>query len=155
MVQQVTSLLFDVKGLLRLSLDSLMESMRIDPQRYSNLIYYNGSSSARNIDQHYTGYYYIHRQQPYPSFDYFLEEYNSTLLEEAEKLYNKLAKERTEQIITEYSIKNSSSQLFKPNSRGQQFHHKSSNRPFLPIAISNNQAYLRKRVEHIFVKTEF
>ena len=70
------------------------ESMRTDPQRYSNLIYYNGSSSARNIDQHYTGYYYyIHGQQTYPSYDYFFEEYKSTLLEDAEKLYNKSAKE--------------------------------------------------------------
>jgi hypothetical protein len=56
------------------------------------LIYYNGSSSARNIDKHYTGYYYIHGQQPYPSYDCFFEEYNSTLLEEAEKLYNKSVK---------------------------------------------------------------
>src|SRR5918995_1590856 len=89
--QRVTSLLFDVKGILRLSLDSLMKSMRIDPQRYSKLIYYNRSLSARNIDQYSTGYYCgIHGQQLYSSFDNFFEEYNSTLLEEAEKLYNKL-----------------------------------------------------------------
>jgi hypothetical protein len=49
--QQVTSIVFDGKRLLQLSLPSLMES------RYSNLIYYNRSSSARNIDQHYNGYY--------------------------------------------------------------------------------------------------
>jgi hypothetical protein len=109
------------------------------------LIYYNGSSSARNIDKHYTGYYYIHGQQPYPSYDCFFEEYNSTLLEEAEKLYTKSVKELTEQIITEYSIKNSSSQLFKPDREQQQFHHN----PF------NNQAYPFKRVKRIFVKTEF
>ena len=48
--QQVTSILFDVKGLLRLSLSSLMESMIADPQKCSNLIYYNRSSAARNID---------------------------------------------------------------------------------------------------------
>src|SRR5215207_1910314 len=140
-VQQVTSILFDVKGLLRLSLSSLMESMRTDPQRYSNLIYYNRSSSARNIDQPYTGYYYIHGQQLYPSFDYFFEEYKSTLLEDAEKLYNKSAKEWTEQILTEYSIKNGSSQLFKPDKERQQFHHRPFNRLSLPTAISNNQAY--------------
>ncbi|HKG89143.1 MAG TPA: hypothetical protein VKA95_12525 [Nitrososphaeraceae archaeon] len=92
-IQQVTSILFDGKRLLYLSLYSLMESMRTDPQRYSNLIYYNGSSSARNIDQHYTGYYYyIHGQQPYPSYDYFFEEYKSTQLEDTEKLYTKSVK---------------------------------------------------------------
>src|SRR5215207_3589949 len=53
--QRVTSLLFDVKGILRLSLYSLMESMRKDPQKYSKLIYYNRSSAASNIDQYYTG----------------------------------------------------------------------------------------------------
>jgi hypothetical protein len=39
--------------------------------------------------------YYIHGQHPYPSYDYFFEEYKSTLLEDAEKLYNKSAKEWT------------------------------------------------------------
>ncbi|HKG86848.1 MAG TPA: hypothetical protein VKA95_00875 [Nitrososphaeraceae archaeon] len=153
-IQQVTSILFDVKGILRMSLSSLMESMRTDPQKYSKLIYYNGSSSARDIDQRYTGYYhYIHgQQQPYPSYDYFFEEYNSTLLEDAEKLYNKSAKEWTEQIITEYSIKNSSSQLFKHDRERQQFHHKPFNKLFLPITISNNQAYQCKREARIFVK---
>ena len=129
--------------------------MRKDPQKYSKLIYYNRSSSAGNIDWQYTGYNYIHGQQPYPSFDNFYEEYKSTLLEDAEKVYNKSVKELTEQIITEYSIKNSSSQLFKPDKERQQFHYKPFNKLSLPIAISNNQTYSFKRVKHIFVKTEF
>lgn len=134
-----------------------MDSMRTDPHRYSKLIYYNRSSSAGNIDQHYIGYYhYIHGQQPYPSFDYFFEEYNSTLLEDAEKLYNKSVKEWTEQIMTEYSSKYGSSQLFKPErEQRQQFRHKPSNRLLLPIAISDNQAIHVRGVERIFVKTEF
>jgi hypothetical protein len=70
--QHVASILFDSKRLLHLSLSSLMESMRRDPQKYSNLIYYTGSSSVRNIDQYSTRYYYhIHGQQPYSSFDNF------------------------------------------------------------------------------------
>ena len=148
-IQYVTSFLFDVKEILRLSLDSLMKSMRTDPQKYSKLIYYNRSLSASNIDQ-----YYIHGQQPYASFDNFYEAYESTLLKEAEKLYNKLVKERTEQIITEYSIKNSSSQLFRPAKERQQFRYKPFNKLSLPIAISNNQAIHIRGVEHIFVKTE-
>src|SRR5215207_5248364 len=150
-MQQVTSNLFDVKGLLRLSLGSLMESMRTDPQKYSNLIYYNRSSSAKNIDRQYTGYYhYVYGQkQPYPSYDHFFEEYNLTLLEEAEKLYNKSAKELTKQIINEYSIKNSSSQLFKPDIRQQQFHHKPSNRPSLPIGHHFQQSYQITKSIHL------
>src|SRR5215216_4328482 len=72
--QQVTNILFDSKRLLHLSLFSLMESMRTDPQKYSKLIYYNRSSSSRNIDQYSTRYYYIHGQQL--PFDNFFEEYN-------------------------------------------------------------------------------
>jgi len=72
--QQVTNILFDSKRLLHLSLFSLMESMRTDPQKYSKLIYYNRSSSPRNIDQYSTRYYYIHGQQL--PFDNFFEEYN-------------------------------------------------------------------------------
>lgn len=154
--QHVASILFDSKRLLHLSLSSLMESMRRDPQKYSNLIYYTGSSSVRNIDQYSTRYYYhIHGQQPYSSFDNFFEEYNSTLLEDAEKLYNKSVKEWTEQIITRYSIGNISSQLSKPNRKRQQLHHKPFNGLLLPVAISNNQSYPFKRVKRIFVKTEF
>ena len=152
--QRVTTFLSDGKRILRLSLGSLTESMRTDPQKYSKLIYYNGSPSAQNIDWQYTGYY-VDGQQPYPSYDYFFEEYKSTLLEDAEKLYNKSVRELTEQIITEYSTKNSSSQLFRPNREGQQFHYKPFNKLLLPIAISNNQLYPFKRVKHIFVKTEF
>jgi hypothetical protein len=112
-IQQVTSILFDGKRLLHLSLSSLMESVRTDPHRYSKLIYYNENLSARNkIDWQYTGYNHILRQQPYPSFHDFYEEYESTLLEEAGKLYNKSVKEWTEQIIKGYSIKNSSLKIF-------------------------------------------
>ena len=154
--QKVTTLLFDVKGILYVSLDSLMESMRKDPQKYSKLIYYNRSSSAGNIDQRSTGYYYIHGQQPYLSYDHFFEEYKSTLLEDAEKAYNKLVKELTEQIINDYSIKNTSSELFiSDRKQRQQFRHMPFNRLSLPIAISDNQAIRIRGVERIFVRTEF
>ena len=103
-----------------------MESMIADPQKCSNLIYYNRSRS------------------------------NLALLEDTEKLYTKSVKELTEQIMTEYSSKYGSSQLFKPErEQRQQFRHKPSNRLLLPTAISNNQAYPCKRVKYIFVKTEF
>jgi hypothetical protein len=75
--------------------------MRKDPQKYINLIYYNQNSSASQ----YTEYMYINGQQPYSSSDYLCEVYKSTLLNDAEKLYNKLIKELTEQIIKEYLAK--------------------------------------------------
>ena len=151
---KVSNLLLDGKGILKVALNSLMESMRADPQKYRDLINYNGSSSAGNTAWQYTRY--NHGQQPFASFDNFYEEYESTLLKDAEKLYNKLVKEWTEQIITEYSMKNGSSQLFMPEKgRQQQLFQKASNNLSLPLARSNNQNYPMKIMKRIFVRTEF
>jgi DNA repair exonuclease SbcCD ATPase subunit len=106
-LNKVTNLLSGGKGVLRVALDSLMKSMRKDPQKYINLIYYNQNSSA---SQH-TEYMYINGQQPYSSNDYFCKLYKSILLADAEKLFNKLVKELTEQMIKEYSAKYSSVKL--------------------------------------------
>ena len=151
---KVSNLLLDGKGILKVALNSLMESMRADPQKYRDLINYNRNSSAGNIAWQYTRY--NHGQQPFASFDNFYEEYESTLINDAEKLYNKLVKEWTEQIITEYSMKNGSSQLFMPEKgRQQQLFQKASNNLSLPLARSNYQNYRMKIMKRIFVRTEF
>jgi hypothetical protein len=153
---RVTNLLLDGKEILKLALYSLLQTMRADPQKYTNFIYYNRSSLARKFDWQYPGYNYVHGQQPYASFDNFYEEYKTTLLKDAEKLYNKLVKEWTERIITEYSTKNGSSQLFMPEKgRRQQLFQKASNNLSLPLARSNNQNYPMKIMKRIFVRTEF
>ena len=46
---KVTNLLSGGKNVLRVALDSLMKSMRKDPQKYINLIYYNQNSSGKSI----------------------------------------------------------------------------------------------------------
>ena len=121
---RITNILLGGKDLLRLAIYSLMESIRTDPQKYSKLIHYNTDSSSRNIDWQHMGLNYIRgQQQIYPSFDYFFEEYKSALLGDSEKLYNKLIKEMTKQIINEYSIRNSSSHLSDKGGQ-QQFYHK-------------------------------
>jgi chromosome segregation ATPase len=104
---KVTNLLSDGKSVLKVAVDSLMKSMRKDPQKYINLIYYNQNSSASR----YTDYIYVNGQQPYTSSDYLREVYKSILLEDAEKLFNKLVKELTEQMINEYSAKYGSIKL--------------------------------------------
>ena len=151
---KVSNLLSDGKGILKVALNSLMESMKTDPQKYIDLIKYNGSSSALNTALQYTRYNHV--QQPFASFDNFYEEYKTTLLKDAEKLYNKLVKDWTEQIITECSTKNGSSQLFMPEKgRQQQLFQKRSNNLSLPLARSNNQNYPMKITKRIFVRTEF
>jgi hypothetical protein len=59
-----------------------MESIRNEPVKYSSLICYNGIYGQQ-------------RQQSISSQDYFTEHYTSMLLNEAEKLYNKLVNEIT------------------------------------------------------------
>ena len=108
---KIANLLSDGKGILIVALDSLMQSMRTDPQKYINLFNYNQNSSARQYTGYNTEYKYINGQQPYASFDHFHEESKSTLLDDAEKLFNKLVKELTEQMIKEYLAKNSSIKL--------------------------------------------
>ena len=92
----------------KLTLLSLIESMRKDQDKYSHLIHNNNTSSTPSRTQA-TGYdtaSYGQRQQQYPS-----QAYTGMLLEEAEKLYNKLAKESVDEIITDYASSTSSSLL--------------------------------------------
>jgi hypothetical protein len=87
--------LSDGKGLLRLALYSLIESIRNEPVKYSSLIYYNNMYSTMD-----SSYMHEERQQQYVSSqDYFIEHYSVMLLNEAEKLYNKLVKDLVNEAI--------------------------------------------------------
>jgi hypothetical protein len=104
--EKVHSVLSDKKMLLKLALLSLTESMRKDPVKYSSLMYNSTSSIPKtpstgySSNQHYGAT--SSGQQRYPSLDYM-----SMLLEESEKLYNKLAKEWVDEIITDYTFSGS------------------------------------------------
>jgi archaellum component FlaC len=102
---KVGSTLSDEKGLLRLALYSLIESIRNEPVKYSSLIYYNNMSSTTT-----------------DSGDYFTEHYTAMLVQEAEKLYNRLIKEITKGITYDpgfsSSISSSSSPLLSSSSDG-------------------------------------
>jgi transcriptional regulator len=79
---KVSEILSDGKGLLGLALYSLMESIRNEPVKYSSLICYNGISGYGLLQQQYAS-----------SQDYFTEHYTAMLVQEAEKLFNKLVNE--------------------------------------------------------------
>jgi hypothetical protein len=101
--EKVHSVLSDKKMLLKLALLSLTESMRKDPDRYISLIYHNKTSSNADYNsQNYDDASY--GQQQYP-----VQAYMDMLIEEAERLYNKLTKELVDEIITDYSSNISSS----------------------------------------------
>jgi hypothetical protein len=102
--EKVISILLDAKPILRIALLSLTESMRKDPSKYSSLIYHNNTSSTAN----YSGQYHSSadsygQQQQYPSQDYI-----DMLIQEAEKLYSKLAKELGDESISDYAFSTSS-----------------------------------------------
>jgi hypothetical protein len=106
--KKVVSILSDKKMLLKLALLSLTESMRKDPGKYGALIYHNRSSITQSEDysQYYDTASYGQQQQQYPSQDCI-----DVLLEEAEKLYNKLVKELVDESISDYVCSISSSSL--------------------------------------------
>jgi hypothetical protein len=83
---------------------SLTESMRKDPDKYSSLIYHNNTSSNADYINRYYDTAPYGQQQQYPSQNYL-----DVLIQEAEKLYNKLAKELGDEIISDYASSTSSS----------------------------------------------
>ena len=62
--------------------------MRKDPDKYSSLIYHNNTSSNADYINRYYDTAPYGQQQQYPSQNYL-----DVLIQEDEKLYNKLAKE--------------------------------------------------------------
>jgi hypothetical protein len=101
--------------------------MRKDPDKYSHLIHNNSMSSTAD----YSGQSYstdsYGQQQQHPSQDYI-----DVLIQEAEKLYNKLAKELGDESISDCPSSASSSLLpsLPASDEGQQ-------KPCLPKARSS------------------
>jgi hypothetical protein len=102
--EKVHSVLSDKKTLLKLALLSLTDSMRKDSDKYSRLLYHNNTpSNADYNNQCYAASYTYGQQQQHSSQDYI-----DVLIEEAEKLYNKLAKELGNESISDYAFSTSS-----------------------------------------------
>ena len=118
--EKMRSVLSNSKMLLKLALLSLTESMRKDQDKYSQLIYHNTPPTAASSDYGSNQCYGTassEQQQQYPSWDCI-----DMLLEEAEKLYNKLAKELLDEVITDYASNTSSSLLPSLPSEERQSH---------------------------------
>jgi DNA-binding CsgD family transcriptional regulator len=105
---KVSSLLLDSKVLLRLAFYSLIESMRKDPDKYGALINYASNNSFYG-NQYYTGYLgKSNVGYPYQlnSNDSFFKALESTILEDANELYEQLLKEQVNTIIADYASRN-------------------------------------------------
>ena len=101
--EKVVSILSNSKMLLKLALLSLTESMRKDPDKFNAFIFCDNKSSSsttqtRGYSQYYDTVPYGQQQHQYSSQDCI-----DVLLEEAEKLYNKLVKELVDKSISDYA----------------------------------------------------
>jgi len=141
--EKVISVLSDRRTVLKLALLSLTESMRKAPDKYSHLIHNNTNTSSTPSRTQATDYdtasYEL--QQHYPA-----QAYTDMLLEEAEKLYNKLAKELGDEIISDYASSTSSASLLPllPQPVEQQSHPTTTN--------AANQTHMHAE-EHRFSQT--
>lgn len=108
--QEVNRFLLEGKELLSFALYSLMESMRRDPDKYSSIIYYSSASSTTSYgDSVYKrSDVYGQQNQQYSSSDSFFDAYTITLLNDTEKLYKALVRERINNIIANYTAKSAS-----------------------------------------------
>ena len=144
--EKVHSFLSDAKPLLRLALLSIIESIRSQPDKYSPLIYSNKSSTSTSTSTiEYSSQYcsaasYGQQQQYQP------QDYRDMLIEEAEKLYNKLAKEWIGEIIIDSSsILSSSLPVLSPSDEKEQSH------PSQTTAANQSHMHV---AEHRFVQSE-
>ena len=85
---------------------SLTESMRKDPDKYSCLLYHNNTSSNADYTTSIMLLLPMDNSQQNQSQDYI-----DVLIEEAEKLYNKLIKELVDESISGYGCSISSPSL--------------------------------------------
>jgi hypothetical protein len=124
--EKVVSILSNAKVLLRCALSSITESIMNNPERF-RLIFYNMPSiiDCYNTNgQDYTGSYMYGgqiQQRQYSSADYNTEANIAVIVEEAEKLFDKLVKDCINKIIIiDYPFSKSSSlPLLRPSSNGE------------------------------------
>jgi hypothetical protein len=123
--ENVKSILTDSKLLLKFATFSVIESLRSNPELYNFLIYNNSNTTPISYGSNYpllmlSG----RRQQQQQSFN---DTYTALILEEAEKLYNKLTTELTNRAITTAAAMTASSLSSPSIGNKQKETHKNDN----------------------------
>ena len=106
------SVLTDSKLLLKFATLSVIESLRSNPELYNFVIYYNSNNTTISYGSDYPSLMLSGRQQHQQQS--FNDIYTTLLLEEAEKLYNKLTTELTNRVMAAAAISNRTSSLPLP-----------------------------------------
>ena len=89
------AVLTNSKLLLEFAILSVIESSRINTQLYNFIIYDNPNNTTTSYGSNYLSLM-LSGQQPQQSFN---DSYTALILEEAEKLYNRLTTELTNRVI--------------------------------------------------------
>ncbi len=125
--EKVVSILSNANVLLRCALLSITESIRNDPERFRSIFYnmpsiidcYNSNSQDYAASYMYGGQ--IQQPQQYPSPNYNTEANVAIIVDEAEKLFNRLVKDCINKvIIIDYPFSKSSSLPLLPPSNEEQ-----------------------------------
>jgi hypothetical protein len=94
--EEVKSVLTNSKLILKFATLSVIESLRTNPELCNFVIYYNSNNTTISYGPNYSSFMLSGRQQQQQSFN---DGYAALILEEAEKLYNKLTTELTDTVI--------------------------------------------------------
>jgi transposase len=102
--EKVRATLYEGKPLIYLALFCIIESIKENPDKYSPLFYENLPTMTSHYILNYSYYPYFQQQYQTSYFDT-----RAMLAEEAEKLYNLIAKELLNDILSGYTVSTSTS----------------------------------------------
>jgi hypothetical protein len=95
--EKVKDVLTNSKLLLKFAIFSVIESLRSSPELYNFVIHGNSNNTPISYGSNYPSLMLLGRQRQQQSFN---DTYTALILEESEKLYNKLTTELTNRVIT-------------------------------------------------------
>jgi hypothetical protein len=123
--EKVKDVLTDSKLLLKFATFSVIESLRMNPELYNFVIYDNlNNNTTINYGSNYPSLMSSGRQQHHQSFN---DSYAALILEESEKLYNKLTTELTNRVMARAVVAIRASSLPVPGNNKQKLSHKIDN----------------------------
>jgi hypothetical protein len=99
--EKIKEVLTNGKFLLQFAVASVIESLRSNPKVYNFIMYYNSNNTATiSYGSNYPSFMSGGQQQQQHQEQSFNGRYAALILEEAEKIYNKVTKEFTSRVIT-------------------------------------------------------
>ncbi|HEX5891312.1 MAG TPA: hypothetical protein VFY41_00490 [Nitrososphaeraceae archaeon] len=119
--EEVKRVLTDGKLLLKFATLSVIESLRMNSELYNFIIHDNSNNTIISYGPNYPSLILSGQQQQQQSFN---DSYTALILEDAEKLYNKLITEFTNRVTEAASLSIGTSSLPSDNNNRQKLTHK-------------------------------